>query len=78
MITIFTKNDCQPCRLTKDFMKRHEIEYEERNIEDDESAYAEVVALGYNSVPVVRTPSGFHWNGLRPDFLKDLTAAMSV
>ena len=69
MVTVFTKNFCQPCRLTKDTLKRKGVEFVERNVEDDPEAYEAVKALGYQSVPVVVAPDGSHWNGLRPDLL---------
>lgn len=65
-LVIYTKSDCQPCRLTKAALARKGITFTERNVEEDPDAYAEVKALGYLAVPVVVTEDD-HWQGLRPD-----------
>ena len=74
MVVVFTKNLCQPCRLTKATLDRNGIEYVERNVETDPEAYEAVKNLGYQTVPVVVAPDGTHWNGLRPDLLSSLAA----
>ena len=72
LVIVYTKSQCQPCRLTKATLDRKGVAYEERNVESDPSAYEAVKALGYQSVPVVVTPDGEHWSGLRPDLLTQL------
>lgn len=74
MVVVFTRSECQPCRLTKATLDRKGIPYEERNVETDPEAYEAVKTLGYQSVPVVVTPDGTHWNGLRPDLLASLAS----
>lgn len=72
MVTIFTKSNCQPCRLSKATMDRNGVKYIERNVEEDPRALQEVSDMGYQQVPVIVAPSGEHWSGLRPDLLSTL------
>lgn len=71
-IVIYTKNNCQPCRLTKAALTRKGIHFEERNIEENDRYYAEVEDMGYTSVPVVKTWND-EWAGLRPDKIATLS-----
>lgn len=76
-IVIYTKNNCQPCRLTKAWLTSHGLRYIEHNVEDDPDAFERVKAMGYQGVPVVVVPfdwptPGEHWQGLRPDKLQAL------
>lgn len=73
-IVVYTKNNCQPCRLTKDYLTKHKIRYVEFNVEDEPEAYQKVIDMGYQQVPVVVVPFDWqatarHWSGLRPDLL---------
>lgn len=70
-VTVYTKNDCQPCRLTKSYLDRNNIPYNEFNVEDDPVAMAWVKDMGYQSVPVVVSEFD-HWTGLRPDKLAEI------
>lgn len=72
LVIIYTKSICQPCRLSKAAMDRAGVDYEERNIEEVPEYLQEVKSLGYSQAPVVVTPSGEHWSGLRPDLLNTL------
>lgn len=73
-VVVYTKPDCQPCRLTKRHLDRLDIPYETRDVTADPDAYQAVVDLGYQGVPVVVTPAGEHWHGYRPDEIKALAA----
>ena len=71
MTTIYTKNSCQPCRLTKMAFDRAGIKYEETNLDDNPEAIQTIKDLGYSSVPVVvDEKSGMYWSGLRPDMIQ--------
>ena len=76
-IVIYTKNNCQPCRLTKKWFTDHDIRYLEHNVEEDPIAFQQVKHMGYQGVPVVVVPfdwptAGSHWQGLQPDKLQAL------
>lgn len=71
MTTIYTKNSCQPCRLTKMAFDRAGIQYEEINLDDNPEALQTIKELGYSSAPVVvDADSGMYWSGLRPDMIQ--------
>ena len=65
-ITLYTKPNCQPCRMTK--RKLAGTEYTEVDVTEDPAALAYVKdTLGYTGAPVVyvSTPDGdTHWYGL--------------
>ena len=65
-VTLYTKPNCQPCRMTK--RKLADIEYTEVDVTEDPAALAYVKdTLGYTGAPVVyvSTPAGdTHWYGL--------------
>ena len=52
-ITLYTKNHCQPCILTKQWLNVWNVAYEQRNISKDGKYIKEVKELGYNALPVV-------------------------
>jgi glutaredoxin-like protein NrdH len=70
-VTVYSKYDCQPCRLTKAYLDRNNIPFQEINVEDDPDAYALVQSMGYLQVPVVVADS-VSWSGLRPDKLAEI------
>lgn len=76
-IVVYTKNNCHPCRLTKETLTRRGLRYVEHNVEDDPDAYQRVLDMGYQQVPVVVVPFDYdcderHWSGLNPDMLKSI------
>lgn len=79
-VTVYTKNACQPCRMTKRYLDDRGIDFEERHT-GDPVVLEEVKAMGYLSVPVVvfvpaPGESVSHWTGFRPDML-DVVAEVS-
>lgn len=68
-IEVFSKSSCPMCVLTKDFLKRENIDFVEYDVEIDNTARNLIQALGYQSVPVVLTDSQ-GWSGYRPDLLR--------
>jgi glutaredoxin-like protein NrdH len=77
MVTIYTQNPCQPCRMTKKEFDKKGISYKEISIAENPEARDAVLALGYMQAPVVVTENG-HWGGFRPDKIKELATAASV
>lgn len=70
-VTVYTKNNCQPCKFTKRYLDTNNIPYQEFNVEEDPAAKHWVEEMGYQQVPVV--VSGFkHWSGLRLDLLAEI------
>ena len=52
MVTIYTSFGWGPCVATKSWLKKNNIEYIEKSV-NDEAIKEEVFALGYRSTPVV-------------------------
>lgn len=71
MVTVYTKNSCPFCDRTKEFLDELGVEYDVRNIEEDDSNFDEVIKLGYQQVPVVVTDDG-SWSGHQPTLLMQL------
>jgi glutaredoxin-like protein NrdH len=67
-VTLYTKPNCQPCRMTKRKLAAAEIDYTEVDVTEDPAALVYVKdTLGYTGAPVVyvSTPNGdTHWYGL--------------
>ena len=64
MVTIGTKPDCQPCKLTKMRLTKRGIPFTEVPVDELMD-----VARKHNlmSAPVVVAPGGKVWSGYRPD-----------
>lgn len=75
---IYTKSDCQPCRLTKLRFATLHIPYEEIELDDTATAY--IKSLGYTAAPVVEADYGegvtTSWSGFRPESIRQLKATL--
>ena len=65
-LDLFTKNNCVQCKMTKKFLKQHNVEFEEHNISENPEYIDYLKNKGFQAVPIV--------NGFRPDLLKKLIA----
>ena len=72
MITVYTKQNCQQCNFTKNFILNNGIEAEFIDVTQDEQALTKIKDLGYNTMPVVFVDETNHWFGFRPDELEKL------
>lgn len=76
-VTLYSKAECQGCRLTETKLKENGIVYRKVRVDQDPEALAYVQDLGYSSAPVVAVDFGdgaeLHWSGYRPDHVKRLT-----
>lgn len=53
-VTIYTTPTCVYCKMTKDFLDKHKVTYEERNVAADEKALEEMVRKSHQlGVPVI-------------------------
>lgn len=72
-VTVYSKENCGQCDMTKKVMESKEMPYEERRIDLDEEALAYVKELGYLAAPVVTVERDDapmeHWYGFRPDMI---------
>lgn len=74
MTTVYTKNNCVQCDMTKRLMDKMGIQYDTINISEDADALNKLIELGYKAAPVVMTDSGDSWAGFQPDKIGDLAA----
>lgn len=68
---VYSKPSCVQCNATCRALTKEGIEYRVVDVTKDEAALAHVLALGYQQVPVVETPTGEHWSGFRPDLIAE-------
>lgn len=74
MVTVYSKLNCQPCKMTKRYLDKANIPYTEVSLEElSEDELSEILALGHSSAPVVITATGESFSGYRPDMLKKLS-----
>jgi len=77
-ITVYTKPGCQPCKATKRWLDKRDLEYSTVDVTTSPADLEAIKALGYEGVPVVivagRTPElDLHWHGFHPDNLAKYT-----
>ena len=54
-IIIYTLPDCPFCHQLKAFLNKHEVDFDERSVSENQKNYEEVVDLGGDRVPVLIT-----------------------
>lgn len=79
-VTVYTKDECQPCRATIRFLNERGIPFEEKDTADP-AHLARAKAFGYLGAPVVVVvpepgESVKHWYGFRPDMLGEIAEAL--
>ena len=72
-VTVYTKNNCIQCLMTKKTLTQYGISYSEKNVENDAEALAFLKDKGYQSVPVVFSEDMEPVRGFRPDLLAKLS-----
>lgn len=53
MITVYTKNNCMPCKMTKRKLHELGVNYKEINVDEDLTALEYLMECGLRSLPVV-------------------------
>jgi len=71
VITVYSQPNCVPCKKVKTWLDSKEIAYVEKDVTADVAAFNELQALGYNSTPVVSTPTRA-WAGIDLAKMKSL------
>lgn len=71
-IVIYSKNGCQPCRMSKMLLDNRNVEYEERNVDTSEQYLEELKELGLKGVPAVVVNGELEAVGFQPDVLNSL------
>ena len=72
MVTIYSKNNCVQCKMTKRFLDTNHVEYREINLDEQPEYIDHVKSLGFNAAPVVQTPIEA-FSGFQPGKLKKLS-----
>lgn len=68
MITVYGKEDCIRCHMTKSYLDRKRVPYNYRDVSFDGAAADQVSLMGYRELPVVAV-GDMHWSGFRVDKL---------
>lgn len=57
-ILVYSTPSCAYCRMVKEFLKEHHLEYEEINVADDQTRTQEMIKKsGQMGVPVIAIPA---------------------
>jgi glutaredoxin-like protein NrdH len=77
-ITVYTKNNCMQCEMTKQILSRKGIEFKAKNVdlmdEDEKEITINYIKeeLKFSSMPVVVIEGKDAFAGFRPDKLEEL------
>ncbi|HEQ1040746.1 TPA: glutaredoxin-like protein NrdH [Streptococcus pyogenes] len=71
MITVYSKNNCMQCKMTKKFLEQHGANFQEINIDEHPEKVYYVKSLGFTSAPVIETDN-LVFSGFQPAKLKEL------
>ncbi|CAH0417420.1 glutaredoxin-like protein NrdH [Periweissella fabaria] len=71
-LTVFTKDNCIQCKMTKRFLEARGIAFEEKNVSTNPEYVDYLKAQGFQSVPVVEGANIDSIAGFRPDALQQL------
>lgn len=74
-VTVYSKPNCMQCQFTKRFLTDQGIPFDIKDVEENEEALQEVVALGFKSLPVVSVEGQEAFSGFKPDRLKKILAS---
>ena len=68
-ITVYTKNQCVQCQMSKNVLNDLGISYTEKNVDTNEKFMDEAKATGYTSMPIVVKDGIVIASGFMPDVL---------
>ncbi|MFQ3543449.1 glutaredoxin family protein [Halobacillus rhizosphaerae] len=73
-VTVYTKNGCVQCEMTKNVLKGEGVEFTAINVEEDQEAFNYVVeVLKLSQMPVVVVEGEKPFTGFQPDKLAELS-----
>ena len=70
-ITIYSKNNCMQCKMSKKFLEQHGADFVEINLDQHEDKIEHVRNLGFSTVPVIEAGE-LVFSGFQPAKLKEL------
>ena len=53
MLTVYTKNNCGFCMMAKALLNKHDMAFQEVNIEDDEDLKMFMISQGHRTMPQI-------------------------
>ncbi|HFU4205813.1 TPA: glutaredoxin-like protein NrdH [Streptococcus suis] len=71
MVTIYSKNNCVQCKMSKKFLDEHNVAYKEINLDEQPEFIDHVKSLGFSAAPVIETENEV-FSGFQPTKLKSL------
>lgn len=71
MVTIYSKNNCMQCNMTKKELIKLGVTFTEINLDEHPEYIQQVKDLGFTAAPVIQTPTDI-WAGFQPAKLKAL------
>ncbi|VGR13996.1 glutaredoxin-like protein NrdH [Streptococcus pyogenes] len=71
MITVYSKNNCMQCKMTKKFLEQYGANFQEINIDEHPEKVDYVKSLGFTSAPVIEADN-LVFSGFQPAKLKEL------
>ncbi|HFU3729252.1 glutaredoxin-like protein NrdH [Streptococcus suis] len=71
MVTIYSKNNCVQCKMSKKFLDEHNVVYKEINLDEQPEFIEHVKNLGFSAAPVIETENEV-FSGFQPTKLKAL------
>lgn len=74
MITVYSRENCRPCRMSKMYLDNNNISYTVVDVDQDVGALDMLKELGHMALPVIKTATD-HWSGYNPDKLSTLKLA---
>jgi len=69
-VTVYTKDMCGKCKMSKSFLDKHGVAFEEINVSHDEEGLNKIKEDGFNSLPVIYNEGEEPFTGFQPDKLK--------
>ena len=72
MVTVYSKNNCVQCKMTKRFLDSNNVAYREINLDEQPEYIEQVKELGFSAAPVIQTPTEV-FSGFQPGKLKQLS-----
>lgn len=70
-ITVFSKNNCMQCRMTKKFLEENKVDFIEINLDEQPEKIDYVKSLGVTSAPIIEA-GDVVFSGFQPTKLKEI------
>jgi len=77
MVTVFTKNSCPQCLVTKRHLQKRAVPFEEINIEEHPEWVDRLKALNFSAMPVVLVGDEDVWAGYSSDSVEEWALELS-